>query len=160
MLGPIVKSLTGFCFASVLICSVSGESRALSGYAPRVFVDCSCDDIVGGNLCYAVKEKIRASSGFRLSEQTPDIGIAVHLVCIDDAVGDEQRGNASAVSVAYATYAHSAITLEYYESSTVVIVGTNRIGEVSTSIVSEVDKVAADNANYFALCEREKLKGK
>jgi hypothetical protein len=146
-------------FVLLMAFAVSAKSEAAGGYMPWVFVSCGCDDIVGGNLCYSVKEKIRASAGFKLSDQPREIGIAVHMVCIDDSAEPEDRGKSSAVSVTFTTYTNSTSTLEFYETGTVMVVGASRVDEMATSVVSEIDKVATDNSTFFALGQRRRSSG-
>jgi len=77
-------------FAVVMFLSVlaGGIARAAGPIKViRVWMDCSGQDIIGGRLCSAVKEKIRASRGFELVDRlTAEIslsGYAMHLVTIN-----------------------------------------------------------------------------
>jgi hypothetical protein len=149
-----VRSHLIWLLGSTLLFALSSEAHAASSYVPSVYIDCGCDDIVGGNLCYTVKERVRASVGFKISDTPPNIGIAAHITCVDDAVDPADRGRATAVSVSITTYVNLA-GLEYFETSMVMIVGADRVDEMSTSILSAIDKVASNNSGFFAIQEQQ-----
>ncbi len=137
-----VAELVLVLIGSVLAANVEAAGVRLVG----VYVTCDGHDVVGANLCFNVKEKIRASAGFRLLDDPSGRGVGVHLVTVDDSpTGFE--GASSAVSVTYTTFLGSS--LEYFETAQVIEVGSERVREMATSVLSRVDRVAADNARFF-----------
>ena len=95
-------SICAFSVASLLL--RAGVVRSAGGIPVDTYVDCSCDDIVGQNLCFTgCKEKLRQSAAFRLVDQHPDIGVSLHLVCLDPDSNDEGKGDRAVVSTTYTT---------------------------------------------------------
>ena len=108
-------SICAFSVASLLL--RAGVVRSAGGIPVDTYVDCSCDDIVGQNLCFTVKEKLRQSAAFRLVDQRPDIGVSLHLVCLDPDSNDEGKGDRAVVSTTYTTSVGPGSPVEYYETS-------------------------------------------
>jgi hypothetical protein len=128
--------------ALVACVSTSGTARAEH---IDVFVNCFCSDVVGGELCATLEQKIRALSGYRLAERPLGAGIGVHLACRD--TGAQVKEAQSAVSVAYTVYLDSPN--EVFVALAVMLVGAHRVGPTATSIISIVRRIASDNASIF-----------
>jgi hypothetical protein len=74
-----------------------------------VLVDCHCSDVVGGEFCSALKDKVKDSTAYRLVDHADAYGIGVHLWCVDlftgiPGVATKLTGTMSAVSVAFTIY--------------------------------------------------------
>jgi hypothetical protein len=126
------------------------SAKAVGGPLTNVYVDCSVSagDIVGGNFCYAVKEKVRASVAFRLIEEEPKIGIGVHLITLDPDANSAEAGDESVIALVLTTYTGTA-GVEYYETADELHVGARRVQEMATSVLSDIDEVESDAHGFF-----------
>lgn len=133
-----------FAFAAVpLVACVS--TNAAGAEHTNVFVNCFCSDVVGGELCTTLKQKVGALSGYRLADQPFGVGVGVHLACRD--TGAEVKGAQSAVSVAYTVYLDSPN--EVFVALAVTLVGAHRVEPTAAAIVSTVRRIASDNASIL-----------
>ena len=133
-----------FAFAAVpLVACVS--TNAAGAEHTNVFVKCFCSDVVGGELCTTLKQKVGALSGYRLADQPFGVGVGVHLACRD--TGAEVKGAQSAVSVAYTVYLDSPN--EVFVALAVTLVGAHRVEPTAATIVSTVRRIASDNASIL-----------
>lgn len=129
--------------------AAGGDDNKLS-----VFVDCHCSDPVGGDFCSAFKDKVKASSAYRLAEHTDTYGIAVHLWCIDlfakiPGVSSKLEGTMSAVSVAFTLYAADKLPGEVYEDSSVFRVGKDATDDMAQNLLTAVGQIVAANKTVF-----------
>ena len=106
---------------------------------------CFCSDVVSGELCTTLKQKVGSLSGYRLADQPLGAGVAVHLACRD--TGAEVKGAQSAVSVAYTVYLDSPN--EVFVALAVMLVGTHRVEPTAAATVSTVRRIASDNASIL-----------
>jgi hypothetical protein len=106
----------------------------------NVYVTCDGSDSVGGHLCFAVKEEIITSVGFQLvDDMTAKTGIGVHLVSVDASPGTLRKGLTSAVSV---TFTFFGGPIEYYDGAQVFLVGSKKITQIASAILSAVERRA------------------
>lgn len=122
--------------AALLLVTKSWVRAAGKEKVLRVYVSCSGDDAIGGRVCYAVKEKLRASRGFELTSTTQVGGFCVHLVSIDDTPPGYQN-LASAIAE---TITGNTAAGQLYLTTSVVIVGASRVQEIADSIVANLDQ--------------------
>jgi hypothetical protein len=127
-----------------LVACISANSAA-GGEHINVFVNCFCGDVVGGELCTTLKQKVGALSGYRLAEEPLGAGVGVHLACRDTGVA--VKGAQSAVSVAYTVYLESPN--EVFVALAVMLVGNHRVEPTVGAIVSTVRRIASDNASIL-----------
>jgi hypothetical protein len=126
-----------------------GLAIAAGGTLVNVYMDCTTEgDLVGNNFCFAAKEKLRASAGFRLVEEPPKIGIGVHLVSLDPDVRIGLEGASSVVAASLTVYTGLG-SLEYYETTYIFDVGEERVGEMATTLLSHIDQAATDNRGFI-----------
>lgn len=102
----------------------------------KVFVQCSTDDSIGSRLCFAIKEKIRASRGFELIEDSTVGACGIHLVSVD--AGD--NGADSAVSETYTVVSPKVAPFEVLLTSSVRIVGSERVDHVAEATMAELEE--------------------
>jgi hypothetical protein len=103
----------------------------------KVSVTCSTDDSVGSRLCFAVKEKIRASRGFELvDDQTNGGTCVIHIVSVD--TGD--NGNASAVATVYTVITSRPYPIEAYLTTVVHLIGTKRVEDIAEDVVADLEQ--------------------
>jgi hypothetical protein len=131
--------------AAVPLVACISTNSAAGGEHINVFVNCFCSDVVGGELCTTLKQKVGALSGYRLADQPLGAGVGVHLACRD--TGAAVKGAQSAVSVAYTVYLESPN--EVFVALAVMLVGTHRVEPTAAAIVSTVRRIAGDNASTF-----------
>lgn len=105
----------------------------------NVSVSCSGEDSVGVRLCFAVKEKIRASHAFHLVEECNAKVLCISLITEDvDSGMADMEGHESAASVVMT--AGSFFELAHF----LYLVGANRIDSQSEDIVAQADKNLTD----------------
>lgn len=137
------------CVAAVSIMTgwlmPGASANAAGGTLTDVYVDCSItgNDMVGGNFCFAIKEKLRGLYAFRLVEEPPNIGIGVHVVSLDPDANGALAGSQSSVAVALTTYAGIG-SVEYFEAVFIIDVGAHRVQEMATSVLSHIGEVETD----------------
>jgi hypothetical protein len=145
--------VTAFLIAGWLVWAAS--AKAAGGPLTDVYVECSVseNDTVGGNFCYAVKEKVRGSAAFRLAEDQPEIGVGVHVITLDPDSHSESAGNRSSVAVVLTTYTSVGTgpgSLEYYETAAVIDVGEDRVQSMATSVLSDIDRLESEKHRLFS----------
>jgi hypothetical protein len=134
-----------FAVAAVALVACVSTNGAAGGEQTNVFVNCFCSDVVGGELCTTLKQKVGALSGYRLADQPLGAGVGVHLACRD--TGAEVKGAQSAVSVAYTVYLDSPN--EVFVALAVMLVGAHRVEPTAAAIVSTVRRIASDNVSIL-----------
>jgi hypothetical protein len=131
--------------AFVLVIVVAAATQDFSARTAEVrrinvYVTCDGSDSVGGHLCFAVKEEIITSVGFQLvDDMTAKTGIGVHLVSVDASPATLRKGLTSAVSV---TFTFFGGPIEYYDGAQVFLVGSKKITQIASAILSAVERRA------------------
>jgi hypothetical protein len=137
--------------ANVLLFTLAGgisnaESREPSPSC-AVGVSYDGDDSVGGRLALALKERIRKSSLYRLSESDTDSMFRIDLVSIDLALTSESQGNASAVAVAYLLTDANGGSPKLVGLQ-VVALGTSKVRDRAEGILADLQKVTGGFAKF------------
>jgi hypothetical protein len=105
----------------------------------KVWVECSCDDMIGNRVYSAVKEKIRESRGFRLASleeaDRDPAGFAIHIISLNVQSGEENESSALSVAFTAPMMDHT----ELYYTSLVMIVGSDKVSEMADSIFAHLD---------------------
>jgi hypothetical protein len=128
-----------FCF--------KGAAYATGSKPLRVFVDCSGDDLVGERLCFARKEQIRISEGFKLVESQNSLTFEIHLISIDEAATAEDRGTSSSAAIVF-TVERADDQTESFIDAYVASFGSDRVTEEAETILANFDK---DTESYRSL---------
>jgi len=130
-----------FVFVIVLAAAThSVSARTTEVRRINVYVTCDGSDIVGGHLCFAVKEEIITATGFQLVDaMTAKTGIGLHLVSVDASPAPLRKGLSSAVSV---TFTFFGGPIEYYDGAQVFLVGSKKIDGIASAIISAVERRA------------------
>ena len=137
--------LVWIAVAAIALVACVSTSSATRAEHTNVFINCFCSDVVGGELCATLEQKIRTSSGYRLAERPLAAGVGVHLACRD--TGAEVRGAQSAVSVAYTVYLDGGN--EVFVALAVMLVGAHRVEPTADAIISVVRRIVSDNASIL-----------
>jgi|SRR5271154_1381472 hypothetical protein len=127
----------------LLGCLVGVANAAGTIQRVRVWADCSGDDLLGGQLCSALKEKIRGSKGFELAgqgiaEHNPG-SIGVHIVSIGIHESGEKSSIRSAVSFVL-TFPAPDHT-ELFITSSVAVIGSQGLNDLAESIFAKIERV-------------------
>jgi hypothetical protein len=106
----------------------------------KVALKCSTDDQLGRQLCYMLKEKIRASRGFELvsykeAQQAPT-GFGVYLTTIDATVGGS--GYYCAMAVTYTMPLEGKP--DSYINTSVATVGAKEVAGAATSLMADIEQ--------------------
>jgi hypothetical protein len=117
----------------------SSVVRAAGNRPMGIVISCDCGDIVGSRFCFALKEKIRASAGFKLqSEDDKDRWTAgAHVLCIDPD-RDSATGLRSVVAMTITTTA--PLTAAFYLTTIIYVIGRDRVDDMASSALSDIDK--------------------
>jgi hypothetical protein len=106
----------------------------------KVAVTCSGDDLPGKQVCFELKEKIRASEGFELvtvdDAERSDLGFGAYLISMD--VDAASPNNASAISVAF-TVPMPGKQFDYYVNHALLLCGASKVDEIATTILSYIE---------------------
>jgi hypothetical protein len=131
-------------FVVVIAFALAGHSASVPEAEVRrinVYVTCDGSDSVGSHLCFEVKEEIITSSGFQLvNAMEAKTGIGVHLVSVDASSAILRKGVASSVSV---TFTFFGGPIEYYDGAQVFLVGSHKITEIASTILSALERRSA-----------------
>ena len=126
-------------FALVFLMAVLGTSHAQL----KVVVEDTAREPVGGRLVFAVKERIRASSGLNLVTTKKDALFRIGIVTLDD-----KSGYSTVYSVVFAAWQPQSNTWTYLNN----IVGTcgeSRIAECADGLVADADKAADEPREFY-----------
>ena len=123
----------------ILGCVLQRSALAAGSGVARVVVDCSkdCTDQVGSRLCYALKEKIRASAGYKLVDDSPALAAGVRMVCDDPDDGSAEEGGHR--TVAAVTLTLTSTTDERYLTTSILTVGGDRTERAAEAILAFLD---------------------
>lgn len=119
-----------------LFCAPSFQGQEVK--RTKIGVVDSCDDRVGTQFVYAIKEQIRGSHAFQL---IPGIGAQVYLslVCLDDSdVKDSPVKTAMSVMLTKPTGCKEGGVIVLYHS--VYVVGVAKVDEMAKELMANVDK--------------------
>ena len=105
----------------------------------RVQVDHTGDDTVGQQFAFTVKEIIRASGGFELTDDFKQARIKLLMVSIDSSGGAEQ-GSSSAISTAVVYDSLDVPLSGVHLTSLVQNCGRTRIRFCADSLIASVDQ--------------------
>ncbi|HZC46446.1 MAG TPA: hypothetical protein VE243_08210 [Candidatus Acidoferrum sp.] len=149
-----MKITTAIGFLTLLLLILSTQTRAAgSDDRMSIFVDCHCQDAVGGDFCAAFKDKLKSTPAYQLVDKTDTYGIAVHLWCIDlfakmPGVDSKLSSTMSAVSVAFTLYS-DRLPGEVYEDSSVFRVGKDATDQMAQSLLTAVGQIVTANKSVF-----------
>jgi hypothetical protein len=104
----------------------------------RVYVECTSGDVIGGSLCYSVRQNIQSLSGYELSTDGVGAQYFIHLVSLD-VLPTGQKDISSAVAVAYCEMSSGA---ELYKNIEVHLVGVNVIKKVANQVTAKLETIA------------------
>jgi hypothetical protein len=102
----------------------------------KIQVDCSGDDSIGSQVCYAVKEKIRASEGFELIDTAKPIPGTFRLSLV--TIETDSSDTASAISevITGRDKDGDELYLEQYVS----ICGADRVDYIANGIIADIEQ--------------------
>jgi hypothetical protein len=108
----------------------------------KVQLDSNGKDILGERLCFALKEKIRASRGFELvdakeAQQSPT-GFTVHIISLDTSEG---KGYRSWAAIAFTLPLQN--TTELYQDLEVVDFGSTHVDDTADDVMADIDQESA-----------------
>ncbi|MEK8049216.1 hypothetical protein AACH10_03095 [Ideonella sp. DXS22W] len=109
----------------------------------NVIVEDTANEAVGGRLAFAVKERIRSSSGFKLVTARGDAVYRISLVTLDD-----KSGYSTVYSVVFAAWQPQTNTWTYL-NNIVGTCGSNRIVECADGLVADADKTAEAPREFY-----------
>jgi hypothetical protein len=128
------------CAVLLLIGAASGTAQAgetTPSDSEKINVSVGCgrgDDSIGLRLCFAVKEKIRASQVFHLVDDCKTKALCIWLITMDTGQNVPNHGQLSAVSLLMTAGAPISI----YHA--LIFVGGDTINEQAERIVATADK--------------------
>jgi len=120
-----------FLMISLCWCAQAADSEPVG-----VVVSCRCEDLVGSQFCFALKEKIRASAGHELVADSHRPAAAMRIVCADTEVG-EMVGHGSAVAITFTVITKPS---EEYLATHLVMVGSKRVNDMAASVLADLDE--------------------
>jgi hypothetical protein len=125
---------------AVLALLASGTRAAGPIKVVKVAVSCSGDDAVGSRICASLREKIRASKGFKLvgEEEARKSSRSFHVNLISEFVDDEHPNYHSAIAVVF-TMPKPEPQLDGFVTAWVAVVGDHKIDEEAATIMAELD---------------------
>jgi hypothetical protein len=135
-----IRKSRGFVLVTIVAAFAHVAPVRAASARVNVYVTCDGSDIVGAHLCFAVKEQVITSVGFQLvDEMTARTGIGVHLVSVDASPASLPKGVTSAVCV---TYTFFGGPIEYYNGAQVFLVGSKKITDIASAVLSALVKRA------------------
>jgi hypothetical protein len=114
-----------------LACSASSTHAQMN-----VVVEATTKEQVGGRLAFALKERIRASSGYKLVGTLEDALFRLSLVTLDD-----KSGYSTTYSIVFSAWQPQTGTWTYLHNI-VGTCGTSRLSECADGLVADADQVA------------------
>lgn len=130
-------AITLFLFAG--LCSTARSAGPIK--IVKVMVRCKGDDIPGGRVCSALKEKIRASSGFQLvgekEAQQAATSLGVMITSLDIEVPEKNIHSALGV-VFIAPMPENKP--DYFIRDYLYVVGSEKTDEIAASIMADLDQ--------------------
>jgi len=103
----------------------------------NVYISNTSKDIVGSRLAYKIKENIRKSSGMQLVPAENESVIQIRMVTLDPG----NNGNSTVYSVVWTITQLTNLSAKLYWTSSVGTCGSNRVDEVSESLVAQTDDI-------------------
>ena len=126
-------------FVFVFLMAALGTSHAQL----NVVVEDTAREAVGGRLVYAIRERIRSSSGFKLVSTQKDALFRFGVVTLD-----EKSGYSTVYSVVFSAWQPETGTWTYL-TNIVGTCGSSRITECADGLVADADKSADQPREYY-----------
>jgi hypothetical protein len=104
----------------------------------KVYVECTSNEVIGGSLCYSIRQKIQSLHRYELSADGDGARYFIHLVSLD-VLPTGRKDILSAVAVAYCEMSSG---LELYKTVEIHLVGVNVIKRVADQITNKLDSIA------------------
>lgn len=120
-----------------------------------IFVSHAGDDIVGSRFAYQLKEIISASVRYELVSRS-DLNCTLEIALVSLDTNPDRKGNASAIANAYILLPNS---INYFGTSGVSLVGSDRVNDMASSAASKIDKVLEDNLDFAFKLRAAAVKG-
>ena len=137
--------------ASKLSLVLVASALCTSAFAQMsIFVEDTALDTVGSRLAFAVKERIRTTSGFKLVTARADAAFRLSLVTLDD-----KTGYSTVYSVVFTAWQPQTNTWTYL-NNIVGTCGTSRIAECADGLVADADKAAEEPREFYRTYYRDK----
>lgn len=108
-----------------------------------VVVEDTAREPVGGRLVYAVKERLRISSGLKLVANANDALFRFAIVTLDD-----KSGYSTVYSVVFAAWQPQSGTWTYL-TNIVGTCGSSRLSECADGLVADADKAADAPRDFY-----------
>jgi len=131
----LTKHIIAVAATVILVSLLNALVEAAGGAPVGVVVTCNCDDLVGVRFCLDLREKIRASAGYELVQDSENVAAGMHAVCIDDNTA-EMKGASSAVAV---TITLTTKRSEGYLDTYILVVGRERAKEMAATALGDLD---------------------
>lgn len=135
--------MSAFRTASWVIAGLLFLGATVARAQMNVIVEDTSREAVGGRLSFAIKERIRASSGFRLVTSRDEALYRISLVTLDD-----KSGYSTVYSVVFAAWQPQSNTWTYL-NNIVGTCGSNRITECADGLVADADKTADIPRDFY-----------
>jgi len=130
---------------SVTVCGIAHAQL-------NVVVEDTARDPIGGRLVYAVKERIRSSSGLKLVPTSNDALFRFAIVTLDD-----KSGYSTVYSVVFAAWQPQSGTWTYL-NNIVGTCGSSRLAECADGLVADADKTADQPREFYRTYYADKKK--
>jgi hypothetical protein len=118
----------------------------------NIIVEDTTRETVGSRLSFAVKERIRSSTGFKLVTARDEALFRMSIVTIDD-----KSGYSTVYSVVFSAWQPQTGTWTYL-NNLVGTCGTNRIAECADGLVADADKTSEEPRQFYKTYFRDKDK--
>ena len=113
-----------------------------------VFIESAAQDTVGSRLAYAIREKVRQSSGFALVTTTDGALFRIGLVTLDPNANASTAGYSTIYSVVLTAWRPQTKTWTYINKF-VGNCGSARVNECAESVMAEADKASDVPRNFY-----------
>ncbi len=127
-----MKSYSVLLSLLLLTPGVDVNSQTTVDPRTRIFFECAGGGLVGTNLCYEVKERVRKSSTLTVADTEKDTFAKVRLHCAD---ASSTPGDAISVAALM-----TLLPSDSYLHDQVLWVGANRVEFAATTIVAGLDQ--------------------
>lgn len=135
--------ITGFAIAVIGTCASAQM---------KIIVEDTAKEAVGSRLAFAIKERIRQSTGFMLVTSRQEAVMRLSLVTLDD-----KSGYSTVYSTVFSAWQPETGTWTYL-NNIVGTCGSNRISECAESLVADADKASEEPREYYRTYFKDKNK--